>query len=416
MGAAVTGDRRVPLIEAHRYEELLRRRALGESTEQLRRAFGLKSRKQVRDVISYRKRRFLDVCRTLGVEPPNRTPRPSTLTHGQVEQILRRYAGGELPKTIAPDFNISGRRVRDLISQHLGRVTHIRAQLAPKPPSGQYATWGAEEVGFLITHYPTDMALNAIARETRHHVYEVKRKAAGLGLPRSRTAPSLEAESGGPAFISANLEDVIGWLRANGYQRHQGQSGHDLMATGDTLNAFFPPDGFGPTSNYATIDFTAAPSPCYDFDDTTTETIYFKGLMPGQYDGTTGLEVVPHWKFSTFVGSQTCDWEWSFYRIADDADSIDSFTFATARTVLATEASATGELDYASILFTNAQADGIQPNEEYILRGVRDATGGTASPGRRRTSWGRGEAAIDVPQLWQRHRGQPCYLDRTGGA
>ena len=230
MGAAVTGDRRVPLLEAHRYEELLRRRALGESMEQLCRAFGLKTGKQVRDMISHRKRRFLDVCKILGVEPPKPTPRPSSLTHGQVGRILCRYAGGELPKTIAPDFNISGRRVRDLISQHLERVTQIRAQLARKPRSGQNATWGAEELGFLITHYPTDVALNAIARETRHHLYEVKRKAAELGLPRSRTAPSLEAESGlapaanpgGPAFISANLEDVVGWLRANGCRVEDG--------------------------------------------------------------------------------------------------------------------------------------------------------------------------------------------------
>ena len=177
-------------------------------------------------MISHRKRRFLDVCKTLGVEPPKPTPRPSSLTHGQVGQILCRYTGGELPKTIAPDFNISGRRVRDLISQHLERVTQIRAPLGPRRRSGQNTTWGAEELGFLITHYPTDMALNAIARETRHHVYEVKRRATELELPRSRTAPSLKAKSGlaraahhgGPAFVSANLEDVIGWLRANGYR------------------------------------------------------------------------------------------------------------------------------------------------------------------------------------------------------
>ncbi len=124
MGAAVTGDLRVPLLDAHRYEKLLRRRALGESTEQLRRAFGLKTRKQVRDMISHRKRRFLDVCRTLGVEPPEPTSRPSTLTRGQVEQILCRYAGGESAKTIAPDFNISGRRVRNLYA-HAGKRVRL---------------------------------------------------------------------------------------------------------------------------------------------------------------------------------------------------------------------------------------------------------------------------------------------------
>ncbi len=95
----MTGDRRVPLLEAHRYEELLCRRALGESTEQLRRAFGLKTRKQVRDIINHRRRRFLDVCKTLGVDPPKHAPRPAQRVHRQIEQILRPRARGEVPKT-----------------------------------------------------------------------------------------------------------------------------------------------------------------------------------------------------------------------------------------------------------------------------------------------------------------------------
>lgn len=153
------------------------------------------------------------------------------------------------------------------------------------------------------------------------------------------------------------------------------------MASGDTLCKIHPWYGHPPASNQATKDETAAPDPVLEYDDTTTETMYFKDLMPGQYDGTSGLTVVLHWKFATYVGGQTCDWEVSFYRIADDADSIESYTFATAQTTLATEATASGYLDYASITFTNAQADGIQPNEEFALRVVRDATGGTATPG-----------------------------------
>lgn len=153
------------------------------------------------------------------------------------------------------------------------------------------------------------------------------------------------------------------------------------MASGDTLGYFVAQSHHSPTANFATYDETAAPHPVLEFDDATTETTYFTGIMPGQYDGTSGITVVLHWKFATFVGAQTCDWEVSFYRVADDLDSIEAYTFATAQTVLATEASTTGELDYASVTFTNAQADGVQPNEKYILRVVRDATGGTASPG-----------------------------------
>ena len=153
------------------------------------------------------------------------------------------------------------------------------------------------------------------------------------------------------------------------------------MASGDTLISFGARDGVPASSDGATHAITTAGHPTLRFDDGTTETVYFFGTMPGQYDGTSAIDVVLGWRFVTYVGSQTCDWEVSFYRIADDADSIDSFTFATAQTNLATEASATGELDYATVSFTNAQADGIQPNEEFCLRVVRDATGGTASPG-----------------------------------
>jgi hypothetical protein len=154
------------------------------------------------------------------------------------------------------------------------------------------------------------------------------------------------------------------------------------MATGDTLVSFEAQSRFPPSANAAGLDQVATTLiPCLDYDDGTSETSYWLCQMPGQYDGTTALTVVLAWKFTTFVGSQTCDWEVSFYRLADDVDSVEAFTFAAAQTVLATEATAAGKLDYASVNFTNAQADGVQPNEWFILRVVRDATGGTASPG-----------------------------------
>lgn len=153
------------------------------------------------------------------------------------------------------------------------------------------------------------------------------------------------------------------------------------MPSGDTIAVLFPIGNFGPTTDFPSIDFTAAPFPILDYDDGTDETSFFAGWIFGQYDGSSALTVTLAWKFTTFVGSQTCDWEVSFYHIADDVNSVEAFTFAAAQTVLATEASATGELDYATIAFTNAQADGIQPNSLFVLRVVRDASGGTASPG-----------------------------------
>ena len=154
------------------------------------------------------------------------------------------------------------------------------------------------------------------------------------------------------------------------------------MASADTLISWLAPGGWGPASNFATPDEIATTLiPCWDFDDATDETLYLAGRMPGQYDGSTALDVILGWKFTTYVGSQTCDWEVSFYRIADSTDTAEAFTFAAAQTLTPTEADSTGELDYAVIPFSNAQADGIQPNEFFVLRVKRDASGGTASPG-----------------------------------
>lgn len=136
-----------------------------------------------------------------------------------------------------------------------------------------------------------------------------------------------------------------------------------------------------PASNFAVPSMTGARIPIWLFDDTTDETLYYTMYMSDIYDGSSNLTVVIPWKFATYVGSQTCDWEVSFAKMEDDVDTIESLTFATAQTVLATEASATGELDYATITFTNAQADSVGVDDLFCLRVVRDASGGTASPG-----------------------------------
>lgn len=154
------------------------------------------------------------------------------------------------------------------------------------------------------------------------------------------------------------------------------------MASGDTFLSLPAHAGWPPAADYARFSkSTTTLTPLLLFDDTTTETIFFTCYMPGQYDGSTDINVVLGWNFLTYVGAQTCKWDVSFGRIADDADSIDSVVFAASQTLTPVEPSATGEVDYATISFTNVQADGIQPNELFILRVQRDAAGGTASPG-----------------------------------
>lgn len=153
------------------------------------------------------------------------------------------------------------------------------------------------------------------------------------------------------------------------------------MSSEDGYGAWTAQASWVPPTDYGRLSKFDSGLPCILYDDAVDETNFFTGWMPGQYDGSSALTVILPWNFLNFVGSQTCDWEVAFARVEDDVDSVDSLVFATAQTVLATEPSATGELDYAEISFTNAQADGIQGNELFVLRVVRDSSGGTASPG-----------------------------------
>jgi len=101
---------------------------------------------------------------------------------------------------------------------------------------GQSAKWSYEQIAFLVAHYPTDMALNAIGKETRHHLYEVKRKAEQLGLVRSVTAPSLNPAIRGQAFVNVGIETVVEWLRAHGHSVTDGVfSGTYKMSHNDSM-------------------------------------------------------------------------------------------------------------------------------------------------------------------------------------
>lgn len=155
------------------------------------------------------------------------------------------------------------------------------------------------------------------------------------------------------------------------------------MASGDSLASWGAFASFGPSTNFARNAVSAVTLvPNVKFDDATDETRYFSGVVPGQYDGSSALTTKLMWKFESFGTSQTCDWEVSFGRLDDDGANIDTVVFATAQTGLGTEPGTDGEIDYYSVTFTNAQADGIQPGEAFILRVTRDASGGTqGSPG-----------------------------------
>jgi hypothetical protein len=150
------------------------------------------------------------------------------------------------------------------------------------------------------------------------------------------------------------------------------------MASGDTLATFFPADNEPPNSNPAALDVRNG-VPVLDFDASSPdESAVFSGFMPRHYDGG-GITVTVGWA-ATSATSGTISLDVSFMSISDDADDLDSKSFAAANNANPTAASASGEVDYATVTFTDgADMDSIAAGEFFRMTVARDADGTTST-------------------------------------
>jgi hypothetical protein len=149
------------------------------------------------------------------------------------------------------------------------------------------------------------------------------------------------------------------------------------MASGDTLVVFLPQDNVPPSSNYATLDERAGVA-VLDFDDTTDEDAVFQGVMPRHYGGG-GLTVTVGWAATTAT-TGTISLDVAFMSVSDDADDLDTKSFAAANNANPTTASASGEVDYATVTFTDgADMDSIAAGEYFQMKVTRDANGTTST-------------------------------------
>ncbi len=147
------------------------------------------------------------------------------------------------------------------------------------------------------------------------------------------------------------------------------------MASGDTLLVFTALSGQPPASNYATLD-TRNTHLILDFDATTDETIYFGGVLPRNYGGN-GVTVRICWMASTAT-SNDCVWAADWEAHPDDTFDLDGDGFAGPQTVTATAPSASGEVSYDDIAFTDgAQMDSLAAGESFRLKVYRDADNGS---------------------------------------
>ena len=149
------------------------------------------------------------------------------------------------------------------------------------------------------------------------------------------------------------------------------------MASGDTLAVFFPQDSEPPAANFATFD-TRNAVVVLDFDDTTDESVDFGGFMPRNYAGG-GLTVTVGWMATSAI-TGTISLDVSLMSVTDDADDLDTKAFAAANNANPTTASATGEVDYATVTFTDgADMDSVAAGEYFRMRITRDANGTTST-------------------------------------
>ena len=143
------------------------------------------------------------------------------------------------------------------------------------------------------------------------------------------------------------------------------------MASSETLVSINALNNEPPTSAFATLD-TRVGIPILDFDAATAEDAEFGLFMPRHYDGG-GLTVTIGWMASTAT-SGNVKWNLAMKSVSDDADDLDTKAYAAANTVTATTASASGEVDYADITFTDgSDMDSIAAGEYFRMKLTRDA-------------------------------------------
>lgn len=149
------------------------------------------------------------------------------------------------------------------------------------------------------------------------------------------------------------------------------------MASGNLLAVLAPQQNEPPSSAFATLD-TRNGHLVLDFDDTTDESAIFRFAVPDSYSGG-GFTVKVLWSATSAI-TGTISLDVAFMSVTDDADDLDTKAFAAANNANPTTASASGEVDYATVTFTDgADSDSIAAGEMAFIKITRDANGTTST-------------------------------------
>lgn len=150
------------------------------------------------------------------------------------------------------------------------------------------------------------------------------------------------------------------------------------MASGDTLAIFTPLSNEPPSSSFATLD-TRNERPCLDFDADADEEVVFTGIMPQNYDNTTGVTAHLWTGSTTDQTSNVIAWEILFERVIEDSTDLDADSFATSAAGNRFEQTApAGASQIAHDIKTIAKGatmDSVIAGDKFRLKIRRDADG-----------------------------------------
>jgi len=147
-------------------------------------------------------------------------------------------------------------------------------------------------------------------------------------------------------------------------------------------DAMFPsasPCGASSRNAHAILSFD-------DGVDVASENCVFEGVMPDDYAGGTITVTVVYALQTATTG--TVEWNGQWERIDDAGLDIDADSFAAIQTTGAiTVPGTSGVTDYATMTFTQAQADGLAAGEAFRFKLIRDTPGDSAADDAQMLRW-----------------------------
>jgi hypothetical protein len=197
----------------------------------------------------------------------------------------------------------------------------------------------------------------------------------GVGVLSTAVAGDLPAHTHAITDLtqgSAVNNDVIKWSNSLG----QWVAGAVTASGGGTktLAVFRPTDHQPPASNYATFDTrgTTYPISVLDFDDTTSESTLFVGIIPEGADLTSGIKVRIHWA-ATSATTNSVVWGVVFEKLTGDIDLDTNFDSATTGT---TACSGTSGIPVVTEITATA-IDSLAAGDAFRIRIYRDPANGS---------------------------------------